>query len=153
MFLHLSVSHPVHRGVYISACIGADTPSGRHPLGRHPSAQCMLGHTHTHTLLPSACWITNTPLPSVCWDTPPPPAATTTYGTHPTRIHSFQLNSINIEKLSMYNVSNFSWKVGYLISSFMSKSALFIDTNSHFSCKVILSKDNVTFIHYIHLIK
>ena len=31
MFLHLSVSHSVHRGC-IPACIGADTPSpGRHP--------------------------------------------------------------------------------------------------------------------------
>ena len=43
MFLHLSVSHSVHRGVCISACIGVSatgsggmyTPIGRHLLGRH----------------------------------------------------------------------------------------------------------------------
>ena len=41
MFLHLSVSHSVHRGVCILACIGADTatpvyPSIQHAFGKTP---------------------------------------------------------------------------------------------------------------------
>ena len=49
MFLHLSVSHSVHGGVYLSACWDTHTPPGRHPRGRPPWA--------------------DTPLPSACWDT------------------------------------------------------------------------------------
>ena len=49
MFLHLSVSHYVHRGVCIPACIGADTP------------------------LPSACWDTHTPCPVHAGIHQPPP--------------------------------------------------------------------------------
>ena len=52
-------------------------PLGRHPLGRHPPAQCMLGYTHPcpvhagiHIPLPSACWDTHNPLPSACCYTP-----------------------------------------------------------------------------------
>ena len=59
MFLRLSVSHSVHGGVYPSM------HWGRHPLGRHSPAQCMLGYTH-----------------------PVPPAATAADGTHPTGMHS-----------------------------------------------------------------
>ena len=77
MFLHLSVSHSVHRGVCIPACIWAETPLQadtlrqtppvRHPLGRnypgrHLSGHCMLGYTHP---LPSACWETS-PLGGHC---------------------------------------------------------------------------------------
>ena len=44
MFLHLSVSHSVHRGVGLSAYW--DTPPGQTPLGADiPPAQCMLGDT------------------------------------------------------------------------------------------------------------
>ena len=45
MFLHLSVSHSVHReGVCLSACW--DTPRKQKPPGsRHPHEQCMLGDT------------------------------------------------------------------------------------------------------------
>ena len=67
MFLHLSVSHSVHRGVYPSM------HWGRHPLpGRH------------HPLCPVHAGIH--PLPSACWDNPP--ATTAADGTHPTRMHT-----------------------------------------------------------------
>ena len=37
MFLHLSVSHSVHRGEgCLPQCMLGYTPLGRHPLGRHP---------------------------------------------------------------------------------------------------------------------
>ena len=97
MFLHLSVSHSVHRGVYpsmhwgrrppgrhIPACTGADTPRGRHPLGRRLQA--------------------DTPRQTPPKQTPPgrhppgrhPPGrhphpgqmATAADGTHPTGMHS-----------------------------------------------------------------
>ena len=63
MFLHLSVSHSVHRGgVYPSACWDTHTVPGRHPLGRHPSGRHPLGrHPHRQTSpLGSACWDTHT---------------------------------------------------------------------------------------------
>ena len=65
MFLHLSVSHSIHRGVYIPACI-KQIPLGRHPLPSAcwdtPPAQCMLGYTP----FPSACWGTHPPSGHCC---------------------------------------------------------------------------------------
>ena len=74
MFLHLSVSHSVHRGVCQTAP-WADTPqtpprqtppSADTPLSsacwNTPPAQCMLGYTP--------------PLPNACWDTPRRPLCT-----------------------------------------------------------------------------
>ena len=55
MFLHLSVSHSVHRFTW--RCLGY-TPLGRHPLGRHPP-----GQTHP---LPSACRDTRPMLSACC---------------------------------------------------------------------------------------
>ena len=71
MFLHLSVSHSVHRGVSASVHAGIHTPPGQTPPwedtppGRHPLTQCMLGYKH-----PSAqCMLGYTsPLLSACWD-------------------------------------------------------------------------------------
>ena len=58
MFLHLSVSHSVHRGGGLPQCMLGYTPLGRHPLlVRHPPGQ-----------------------------TPPPKTATAADGTHPTGI-------------------------------------------------------------------
>ena len=102
MFLHLSVSHSVHRGGSASGSGGgvchtppcADTPLGRYPLSRHTPGQTFplarhppLGQTpHLSQtppwpdtplgrhLLPSACW-DKPPLPSACWDTYPLPSA------------------------------------------------------------------------------
>ena len=103
MFLHLSVSHSVHRGVGWGWCLPlvrglyathtsplgthpqADTPPGQAPLGRHPP-----GHTppgkHPQANIPP--WSDtplgippspvhaeiHTPLPSACWDTSLPSA-------------------------------------------------------------------------------
>ena len=55
MFLHLSVSHSVHRGVSVSVHAGIYHP----PPGQTPP--------WADTPLPSACW--DTPPPSACWDT------------------------------------------------------------------------------------
>ena len=48
MFLHLSVSHSVHRGEYLGPPprAGTHTPRGRYPPGRYPRPrpQCMLGY-------------------------------------------------------------------------------------------------------------
>ena len=104
MFLHLSVSHSVHRGgVCLSACWDTHIPwADTHPPpDRHPP--CAV-HVGIHTPLPSACWDTH-PLPSACWDTPPLPSAcwdtpppcpvhagigmaSAADGTHPTGMHS-----------------------------------------------------------------
>ena len=49
--------------------------------------------------------------------------------------------------LSMDTISHFSCKVTLSadnVTFFMHRSTLFTDTNSHFSCKVILSMDDVT---------
>ena len=51
MFLHLSVSHSVHRGCLPGACVypsmhWADTPLGRHSLGRHLPGQTPLPGGH-----------------------------------------------------------------------------------------------------------
>ena len=71
MFLHLSVSHFVHRrGVCLSACW--DTPGQT-----HPPDQCMLVYT-----VPSACWDTQCPLRAGI------DMATAADGTHPTGMHS-----------------------------------------------------------------
>ena len=55
MFLHLSVSHSVHRGVSASVHAGIYYPLlGRHPLGRHPPGQtppCPV-HAGIHTPCP-----------------------------------------------------------------------------------------------------
>ena len=62
MFLHLSVSHSVHRGECLSQCmlgythtplLGRQTPHLADPcrLGGRPPARCVLGYT-----VPSACW-------------------------------------------------------------------------------------------------
>ena len=50
MFLHLSVSHSVHRGVSASVHAGIqppweDTPLGTTPLGRHPPCRRLLQQT------------------------------------------------------------------------------------------------------------
>ena len=42
MFLHLSVSHSVHRGVSAQCMLGY-TPLDRHPQGRHPPGQTLPG--------------------------------------------------------------------------------------------------------------
>ena len=81
MFLHLSVSHSVHRGVsgrYPLHCADtplADIPQADTPLGRYPP-------------LLSACWDTDTPCPVHAQITPPYLAATAADGTHPTGMHS-----------------------------------------------------------------
>ena len=85
MFLHLSVSHSVHRvwGVCLSACWDitpwADTLLGRHP----PWADTPWADPPRQT----------TPRPSACWDTQCPvhagiDMATAVGGTHPTGMHS-----------------------------------------------------------------
>ena len=86
MFLHLSVSHSVHRGM-------SSTPPGQTPPGRHPWVDTLLGrHPLGRHPLSSACW--DTPLlPSACWDTPPPAQCMLGYGqqvssTHPTGMHT-----------------------------------------------------------------
>ena len=86
MFLHLSISHSVHRGeVCIPACTGADTPGQTYPSmhwGRHPPGQTY----------PSMHWGRHTPgqtYPSMHWGRhPPPPMATAADSTHPTGMHS-----------------------------------------------------------------
>ena len=67
LFLHLSVSHSVHRWVSASVHTGytpwADTPLGRHPPGQTPHwadippVQCMLGYTDcTHPTGMHSCF-------------------------------------------------------------------------------------------------
>ena len=51
VFLHMSVSHSVQRGVSASVHAGIHPSHADTPLGRHPPAQCMLGYT-----VPSAYW-------------------------------------------------------------------------------------------------
>ena len=75
MFLHLSVSHSVHRRVCLSACwdtptLGRHHPLGRHlPLGRHPPrADTPLPSACCDTHTPAKCMLGYTPLPSACWD-------------------------------------------------------------------------------------
>ena len=82
MLLHLSVSHSVHGGVYLSMHWGrhplADTPPGRHPPGRYPPGQ-------------KPRWA-DTPLvrhPPRKKPTPLPPTATAADGTHPTGMHFY----------------------------------------------------------------
>ena len=64
MFLHLSVNHSVHGGVFTTHTLWADAPPRQTPPGQtNPhgqTTQCMLGYTP----LPSACWDTHTPLRS-----------------------------------------------------------------------------------------
>ena len=59
MFSQVSVCP---QGGCLSHCMLGYTPGtrGRHPLppGQTPPAQCMLGYTHTHTHMRSACWDT-----------------------------------------------------------------------------------------------
>ena len=59
MFLHLSVSHSVHKGgVCLSACWDTHTSPGRHPPARHPPGQTPsldrhpTGQTHTPSRRP-----------------------------------------------------------------------------------------------------
>ena len=66
MFLHLSVSHFVHRGGCVSQHALGQNPSGRHPPGKHPRADTL----QVDIPLASACWNTHIPLASACWDTP-----------------------------------------------------------------------------------
>ena len=65
MFLHLPVSHSVHRGgVCLSACWDTHSPGQTCPWADYsPSAQCMLGYTHP---LPSACRNTHPHFPAQC---------------------------------------------------------------------------------------
>ena len=69
MFLHLSVSHSVHRGGCLHQCmLGYTTPSWTDtlwadtPWADTPLAQCMLGYT------PPAHYMLGYTLPSACWD-------------------------------------------------------------------------------------
>ena len=67
MFLHLSVSHSVHRGGCLPQCMLGYTPRQKPPWTDPP------GQTHP---LPSTCWDTLPcpvhagihPPPSTCWD-------------------------------------------------------------------------------------
>ena len=75
MFLHLSVSHSVHRaqvGVWQTTPLGADTPQtppwadiplGRHPPGRHPPP----GRLPPPTATAADYWIPTEMIS--CWDT------------------------------------------------------------------------------------
>ena len=80
MFLHLSVSHSVHRGMY------PRMHWGRHPLGRHipvcTGADIPLLGRH----IPACTGV----------DTPPPPTATAEDGTHPTGMHSCSTEYIQL---------------------------------------------------------
>ena len=88
MFLHLSVSHSVHRGGGDKRPLWADippeqTPMDRHPLGRHPPRQTPLGrHTPlgSHSPGQKPHPLGRHPLP--------PETATAADGTHPTGMHS-----------------------------------------------------------------
>ena len=93
MFLHLSVSHSVHR---VGGCVLLrQTPLGRHPLGRHipleadtPLGRCPRGRQppgQTHPL-PQAWHPTRQYTPSR--GIPPPETATAADVTHPNAIHS-----------------------------------------------------------------
>ena len=64
MFLHLSVSHSGHRGVYSSMHGGRHTPWADSPWANTP-----LQTPH----LPSACWDTHPHCPVHGWNTCPPP--------------------------------------------------------------------------------
>ena len=102
MFLHLSVSHSVHRGgVCPNACwdthpqqtppLGrhpwqtppwADTPWVNTPLGRHPQANTPQADTPWQTPTP---WAYTPPQEDTRLGRhPPPPTATAADGTHPT---------------------------------------------------------------------
>ena len=73
MFLLLSISHSVHRGVYSSMQWGRHPPGQTYPSmqwGRHPPGQTPLRQTPPWT------------------DTPTGQTATAADGTHPTRMHS-----------------------------------------------------------------
>ena len=62
-FLHLSVSHSVHRGVSASVHAGIqpppgeDTPLGTTPLGRHTPLQTATAADDTHPTGMHSCWI------------------------------------------------------------------------------------------------
>ena len=84
LFLHLSVSHSVHRGVSAPVHAGIHTPLGRHPsprqtpLSRHPlpGRHPLLGRHPLGRHSPRA-------------DTPPPQqTATAADATHPAGMHS-----------------------------------------------------------------
>ena len=82
MFLHLSVSHSVHRGgVCPSACWDTPPPS-RHSLGQTPPGQTP----------PRA-------------DTPPQQTATAADGTHPTGMHSCYKIIVTFGRLSCSGVN------------------------------------------------
>ena len=77
MFLHLSVSHSVHRR---EGCVYPCVHWGKHLPGQTPPVQCMLGytphcpvHAGIHTPLPSACWDTHLTAQCMLGYTPPPP--------------------------------------------------------------------------------
>ena len=57
MFLHLCVSHSVHRGVCVSQHALGQTPPGQTLLGRQPPSDTPLGrHPPTPTVYPSMYW-------------------------------------------------------------------------------------------------
>ena len=109
MFLHLSVSHSVHRGVCLSACwntqtpLWADTPwADTQPWVDTPcpvhagihTTPCPV-HAGIHTPLASACWHTQCPVHAGI------EMATAVDGTHPTGMHSCQKYELNFSSEKM----------------------------------------------------
>ena len=87
MFLHLSVSHSVHRGGWQTHPLGSHPPGQTHPLSRQPLPPRR--HDPRQTLpWADTPWVDTPPRQTPWADTPPPETATAADGTYPTRMHS-----------------------------------------------------------------